>query len=96
MTLQKLSLLAVLTLAISVETIQAAPPARRMQSPVSIAVPVAPLLPSVPVRDVVVIPATGQTLKQPDVALFPKMAMLQKFGNFFEQRPQITTRSLPR
>ena len=92
MTFQKLSLLSALTLAISVETIQAAPPARRMVSPVS----VAPLPTSAPTRGVVVIPATGQTLKQPDVALFPTMGMLQKFGNFFEQRPQITTRSLPR
>lgn len=96
MTLQKLSLLAALTLAISVESIQAARPARRMESPVSIALPVAPLPPSVPTWGVVVIPATGQTLKQPDAAIFPTMVMLQKFGNFFERPPQITTRPLPR
>ena len=91
MTLQKISLVAALTLAISVEIIQAAPPARRIDSPV-IVVPVAP----VPTRGVVVIPATGQTLKQPDVAIFPTMVMLQKIGNFFERPPQVTTRSLPR
>lgn len=97
MTLQKLSLLAALTLAISVESIQAAHDQHAAwKVPFRSPCPSRPLPPSVPTWGVVVIPATGQTLKQPDAAIFPTMVMLQKFGNFFERPPQITTRPLPR
>ena len=91
MTTRKLMLLGTLALMSSVASVndlRAAPQKRRTESPMFIVV-VAPV--PQPVESsgapsgTVVIPATGKSLKQPDVTLFRSAALLQKLGTLLEK-----------
>ena len=97
MNTRKLMLLGALALMSSVATLndlRAGPQKRRADNLVSLVVaapaPQAPTKvdPQTAPSGMVVIPATGKSLKQPDVTLFRSAALLQKLGTLLEKTPQ--------
>ncbi len=96
MNTRKLMLLGTLGLMSSVASLndlRAAPQRRRAENLVLlVAVVPAPQAPTnvdsqSPPSGMVVIPATGKSLKQPDVTLFRSAALLQKLGTLLERTP---------
>ena len=94
MTTRKLMLLGAMALMSSVaplNDLRAAPQRRRAENLVSL-VAVAPVPQPVDSSGapsgMVVIPATGKSLKQPDVTLFRSVVLLQKLGTLLEKAPQ--------